>query len=101
MKIQKLDDEINKTLEKLIMIFNDSKFNKTWKIERLDDLGEFSRGKSKHRPRDDIRLFKDGNIPLIQTGDVTNSNLYILDHKSCYNDFGLKQSKLWKKELYV
>ena len=79
------------------MIFNDSKFNKTWKIERLDDLGEFSRGKSKHRPRDDVQLFKDGNIPLIQTGDVTNSNLYILDHKSCYNDFGLKQSKLWKK----
>ena len=79
------------------MIFNDSKFNKTWKIEKLDDLGEFSRGKSKHRPRDDIQLFKDGNIPLIQTGDVTNSNLYILDHKSCYNDFGLKQSKLWKK----
>ena len=36
------------------------------------------------------------NIPLIQTGDVTNSNLYILDHRSCYNDFGLKQSKLWK-----
>ena len=26
---KKLDDEINKTLEKLIMIFNDSKFNKT------------------------------------------------------------------------
>ena len=69
--------------------------------ERLDDLGEFSRGKSKHRPRDDIRLFKDGNIPLIQTGDVTNSNLYILDHKSCYNDFGLKQSKLWKKRNFM
>ena len=79
------------------MIFNDSKFNKAWKIRKLDDLGEFSRGKSKHRPRDDIQLFKDGKIPLIQTGNVTNSNLYILNHKSCYNDFGLKQSKLWKK----
>ena len=66
-------------------------------VKKLDDLGSFGRGKSQHRPRDDAKLFLNGKYPLIQTGNVTNSNLYLSKHKFCYNDFGLRQSKLWDK----
>ncbi|EEW1145863.1 restriction endonuclease subunit S, partial [Escherichia coli] len=43
-----------------------------WKIQSLSDLGVLARGKSKHRPRNDPRLFGD-KYPFIQTGEVANS----------------------------
>ena len=67
----------------------------SWEITSLSELGTFSRGKSKHRPRNDIKLFEGGTYPLVQTGDVKAANLYITKNDSYYNDFGLKQSKLW------
>ena len=66
-----------------------------WEITSLSELGTFSRGKSKHRPRNDVKLFEGGKYPLVQTGDVKAANLYITKNDSYYNDFGLKQSKLW------
>ena len=77
------------------MIFNQTEYNKDWETLSLSELGSFSRGKSKHRPRNDKKLFENGKYPLIQTGDVKKSNLYISEHNKCYNDFGLSQSKLW------
>ena len=63
----------------------------------LSDIAEdFSRGKSKHRPRNDKKLFN-GNYPFIQTGDVRNADKYVFCHTTTYNDFGLSQSKLWPK----
>jgi type I restriction enzyme, S subunit len=56
----------------------------------------FGRGKSKHRPRNDKKLF-DGDYPFIQTGDVRNSNKYITTYTQTYNEIGLAQSKLWPK----
>ena len=79
------------------MIYNDSKYNSKWDTKALSDLGEFKRGKSKHRPRNDPNLFKEGKYPLIQTGEIREANLYITHHTDMYNDFGLKQSKLWKE----
>jgi len=67
----------------------------SWEITSLSELGAFSRGKSKHRPRNDAKLFEGGKYPLVQTGDVKAANLYITKNDSYYNDFGLKQSKLW------
>ncbi|MCB0536506.1 MAG: restriction endonuclease subunit S [Bacteroidetes bacterium] len=80
------------------MIYNDSKYNSDWEIKALNQLGEFRRGKSKHRPRNDIRLFENGTYPLVQTGEISAANLYIRSHSAAYNEFGLKQSKLWPKE---
>jgi type I restriction enzyme S subunit len=77
------------------MIFNASKFNSHWENKKLSELGSFNRGKSKHRPRNDKRLFENGTHPLVQTGEVREANLYIEHHSSAYNDFGLLQSKLW------
>ncbi len=77
------------------MKFNESKFNQHWQDKQLSELGDFQRGKSRHRPRNDPALFIDGNHPLIQTGEVKDANLYISKHSAAYNDFGLAQSKLW------
>ncbi|MCI4069869.1 restriction endonuclease subunit S [Dickeya dianthicola] len=79
------------------MIFNSSKYNGHWQDKKLSDLGSFRRGKSRHRPRNDPTLFKNGVYPLIQTGEIKQANLYINNHNSCYNDFGLSQSELWPK----
>ncbi len=68
-----------------------------WKLVTLADLGDLSRGKSKHRPRNDASLYG-GNYPFIQTGDVKQANFYINDYSQTYNEKGLKQSKLWEKD---
>lgn len=40
------------------MIYNESKYNRQWETKKLSELGVFARGKSKHRPRNDERLFE-------------------------------------------
>lgn len=79
------------------MIYNETIYNKHWTEKKLNELGEFARGKSKHRPRNDKKLFDGGGYPLVQTGDIKNANLYLNQHSKEYNDFGLQQSKLWGK----
>lgn len=69
-------------------------FEGDWKKKGLKDIGTINRGKSKHRPRNDKRLYG-GDIPFIQTGDVNNDKLYITEYTQTYTDFGLSQSKLW------
>ncbi|MBB3695962.1 restriction endonuclease subunit S [Flammeovirga yaeyamensis] len=71
-----------------------------WSWCRMQEVGLFQRGKSKHRPRNDTRLFENGIYPLVQTGDVSSAKKtdgIISQHKSMYNDFGLAQSKMWDK----
>lgn len=77
------------------MIYNGSSYNENWKISKLAELGTFARGVSKHRPRNDPKLFENGKYPLVQTGDVKEATLYLSKHEQEYGDFGLKQSKLW------
>lgn len=66
----------------------------SWEQKTLDQLGSVSRGRSKHRPRDDKRLFG-GKYPFIQTAEVKAANFYITEYSQTYSDFGLAQSKLW------
>lgn len=80
------------------MRLNASKYNQHWADKTLSELGDFQRGKSRHRPRNDPALFSGGMHPLIQTGEIKDANLYITTHSSTYNDFGLAQSKLWPKD---
>lgn len=90
--------ELDKLVKAVFLeMFGDPVVNsKNWKLEKLKDLGLLGRGMSKHRPRDDPKLLG-GDYPLIQTGDVANSNLYIKNYNSTYSEFGLAQSKMWKK----
>jgi len=68
-----------------------------WKKVPLDQLGTISRGKSKHRPRNDARLFG-GKCPFIQTGDVGAAGLYVTEYAQTYSEEGLAQSKLWDRD---
>ncbi|MBC7642845.1 MAG: restriction endonuclease subunit S [Flavobacterium sp.] len=71
-----------------------------WVCCRLGDSVILKRGKSKHRPRNDVRLFEGGVYPFIQTGDVARSktNGFLIETiNGFYNDFGLSQSLMQKK----
>ena len=68
-----------------------------WEEKKMGDVCEVNRGRSKHRPRNDKRLYG-GNYPFIQTGDIHNAHGGILkSYSQTYSDFGLAQSRLWKK----
>jgi type I restriction enzyme S subunit len=68
---------------------------KGWAWARFPELGELNRGKSKHRPRNDVRLYKDGRYPFVQTGEVARSNGLITFYSQKYSEFGLAQSRMW------
>ncbi len=77
------------------------KIPNSWEWVRLGTVGSFERGKSKHRPRNDKRLFDNGTYPFIQTGDVSKAkytNNKITTISGYYNEFGLEQSRLWAEE---
>jgi type I restriction enzyme S subunit len=66
-----------------------------WVYVYLNSIGDLERGKSKHRPRNDSKLFENGIYPFVQTGEVKAADKYIRQFSKAYNDFGLSQSKLW------
>lgn len=71
---------------------------KGWEWCRMGEAGIFQRGKSKHRPRNDPKLFENGDIPFVQTGDVARSkrNGFMIETSTgYYNEVGLAQSRLW------
>ena len=104
---EKLNNIINKRKEQLLLMDNavKSRFiemfgdpvknEKNLPLEQLSKIGILERGKSQHRPRNAPELLG-GPYPLIQTGDVSNSNIYITTYSNTYSELGLKQSKLWK-----
>lgn len=65
-----------------------------WQMFALSELGVLSRGRSKHRPRNDPRLFGE-TYPFIQTGEVANSSGRIKTATKFYSEYGLSQSKLF------
>jgi type I restriction enzyme S subunit len=69
-------------------------FEDAWVSVRLADLGQLGRGKSKHRPRNDPRLYG-GPYPFIQTGDIAQSGGKIERHTQTYSELGLAQSRIW------
>ena len=68
-----------------------------WEKRTLKEVAlDFGRGKSKHRPRNDPKLYG-GSYPFIQTGDVRNCSHLITECSQFYSEDGLAQSKLWPK----
>ncbi|MGQ4648122.1 restriction endonuclease subunit S [Lyngbya aestuarii] len=66
-----------------------------WKKKTLQEISiKFTRGKSKHRPRGDKKLYG-GKYPLIQTGDISNAKHRITTYSQTYNELGLAQSEIW------
>jgi type I restriction enzyme S subunit len=65
-----------------------------WPTYTLDELGYVGRGKSRHRPRNDPKLYG-GPYPFIQTADVMAADPYIITFNKSYSELGFKQSKMW------
>ena len=94
MEINKFDQLIK---ARFIEMFGDPVSNsKHLPLKTLHQLGTFGRGVSKYRPRNAPELLN-GPYPLIQTGDIANSELYIKNYNNTYSEIGLKQSKMWDK----
>ena len=92
--IDKLDSLVK---ARFIEMFGDPVSNsKHLPLKTLPQLGTFGRGVSKYRPRNAPELLN-GPYPLIQTGDIANSELYIKNYNNTYSEVGLKQSKMWDK----
>lgn len=68
----------------------------SWEKYKFNELGTLERGRSKHRPRNDPKLFG-GKYPFIQTGDVARSGMYITEHTQTLSEVGAEQSKLFPK----
>lgn len=66
-----------------------------WKEVKLSQIGSINRGVSKHRPRNAPELMGD-YLPLVQTGDVANSDKYIETYSSSYSKLGVEQSRVWE-----
>ena len=66
-----------------------------WAWARFPEVGQFGRGKSKHRPRNDPALFNPGIYPLVQTGEVARAGTIVQEFHSKYSEAGLSQSKMW------
>lgn len=90
-QLDKLDELVK---SRFVEMFGDPAANTKWQTKKLVQLGELNRGVSKHRPRNDPKLLG-CTYPLIQTGDVSNSGLYISSYSSGYSELGLAQSRLW------
>jgi type I restriction enzyme S subunit len=80
---------------KLLGLLNDAEG--TWERKTLKQVSiDFGRGKSKHRPRNDPKLYG-GPYPFIQTGDVRGADHLITEYTQTYSAAGLAQSKLWPR----
>ena len=89
-------EELDKLAQSIFHdMFGDPVTNeKGWELRKLKELGQLGRGVSKHRPRNAPELLG-GSMPLIQTGDVSNSGMYITAYSSTYSEIGVAQSKVW------
>ena len=67
-----------------------------WEVRKLGEVAEIKRGKFTPRPRNDPKYYG-GDIPFIQTGDITNSNGKIKRYTQTLNEKGLEVSVLFKK----
>ncbi|WP_417286036.1 restriction endonuclease subunit S [Cobetia marina] len=74
--------------------YSEDGYPSNWEKKGFSDIGELARGKSKHRPRNDPRLFG-GDYPFVQTGEIANSNGRISSANKFYSEFGLSQSRLF------
>ncbi|MDQ1912310.1 restriction endonuclease subunit S [Paenibacillus sp. GD4] len=67
-----------------------------WDVVRLEEIATVERGKFSHRPRNDPKFYG-GDIPFVQTGDVTRSIGYLEMHSQTLNELGLSVSRSFPK----
>jgi len=67
-----------------------------WEVKKLGDIALLKRGKFTPRPRNNP-IYYGGEIPFVQTGDVTKSNGKIINYTQTLNEEGLAVSALFIK----
>lgn len=68
-----------------------------WPLRNLAEVcSDFGRGKSKHRPRNDPRLYG-GDTPFVQTGDLSRADHFLTEFTQTYSPEGVAQSRVWPK----
>lgn len=72
------------------------KFLKGWKKVQLFEIAQIERGRFSARPRNDPQFYG-GEIPFIQTGDISRCNGILKDWNQTLNNKGLGVSKLFPK----
>lgn len=65
-----------------------------WVLQPLESLATVERGKFSIRPRNDPRYFG-GDMPFIQTGDITAAGDYLERHTQTLNDLGVSVSRVF------
>lgn len=71
-----------------------------WPVVALETVAFVERGKFTARPRNDPKYFG-GDIPFLQTGDVSGSNGVVNTHTQTLNDTGLSVSKLFAENTLL
>jgi type I restriction enzyme S subunit len=66
-----------------------------WKCVPFPSIAKINRGRFSHRPRN-APQFYGGKYPFVQTGDISNSNVFITRHSQTLNSEGLSISKIFK-----
>lgn len=72
----------------------------SWEVLPLGEIAKIERGKFTHRPRNDPEFYG-GDIPFIQTGDVSASCGRIRTYSQTLNDKGLSVSRVFPKGTIV
>lgn len=71
-----------------------TEFSKLWSKKTLADVCSIERGRFSPRPRNDPKFYG-GDVPFVQTSDVTKSNGVISSYTQTLNNEGLKVSKFF------
>lgn len=71
-----------------------------WKKQTLEELALVERGKFSVRPRNDPRYYG-GEMPFVQTGDVTSSGTYLNFFTQTLNQEGISVSKVFPKNTIL
>jgi len=73
---------------------------KGWKLAPLGALASVERGKFSVRPRNDPRYFG-GDVPFVQTGDVTNAGMFLRSYSQTLNERGVSVSRVFTKDTIL
>lgn len=75
-------------------------FTEDWEEKTLADVSIVERGKFSARPRNDPKFFG-GSMPFIQTGDITNSDLFLTNYTQTLNSDGILVSKVFPQKTIL
>ena len=72
----------------------------SWEVVNLEEIALVERGKFSIRPRNNP-LYYGGDIPFVQTGDISKSNGVLKSFSQTLNDKGLQVSKMFPAQIIL